>query len=351
MTENGSPKIAFVTGATGLLGNNLVRELLSRGYHVRALVRSPEKAAHQLPAVSGMTLVQGDMENVAGFTAHLKGADVVFHTAAYFRDSLTGGNHWKTLERINVKGTSELIEATYAAGTHRFLHVSSIGALIDHTADGRAVDETMRRKPDSTKNDYYKSKVLADREVDDALKRHPEMWAAFVMPGFMHGPGDAGPTAAVQTIYDFIKGALPGVIDAHFSYVDARDVAFACVEAAEKGQRGRFYLAAGRRFRMQDIFAILERLTGKPAPTRKIPTRLLSVLAIFNEVWARISGKPVLLSWSIYRTIRDEGRHAKFDSSRAEKELGVQFRPIETTLRDTLAWIRQNDMAKRAPVL
>ena len=342
--EGPARRTAFVTGGTGLLGNNLVRELLGRGYEVRALVRSPEKAARLLPATEELRLVEGDMDDVAGFAAALEGADIVFHTAAYFRDSLTGGKHWPALKRINVEGTKALLEAAHAAGVPRFLHVSSIGTLEDFAPDGRAVTETMQRDPAVTKNDYYRSKVLADREVEKALAKWPDFWATFILPGFMHGPGDAGPTAAAQTILDFANGDLPGAVDAHFSYVDARDVAFACVQAGEGAARGDRFLVAGKRAHLREELQLLEKITGKKAPARRIPTRLVAVLAAVNEIWSRLSGKPALISWSIYCTIRDEGPHARFDSARAQHYLGVTFRPLEETLADTVAWLKQAGM-------
>ena len=84
---------AFVTIATGLPGNNLVRLLLQRGFHIRALARTPAKAARQFGHLPGLEIAAGDMENVAGFTPALAGCDVVFHTAAYFRESHSGGKH------------------------------------------------------------------------------------------------------------------------------------------------------------------------------------------------------------------------------------------------------------------
>src|SRR5262249_21871297 len=93
--------IAFVTGATGLLGNNLVPLLVSRGVHVRALARSPRKAEQQFAGLP-VEIVIGDMSNVASFAPKLRGVDVLFHTAAYFRDSYKGGTHRKALIDTNV---------------------------------------------------------------------------------------------------------------------------------------------------------------------------------------------------------------------------------------------------------
>jgi dihydroflavonol-4-reductase len=98
-----SNKTAFVTGATGLLGSNLCRSLVAQGWQVKGLVRSINKAQRFLRD-SGVQLIQGDMEKVSAFAEELKGIDVVFHTAAFFREYYQPGNHWETMKRINVDG-------------------------------------------------------------------------------------------------------------------------------------------------------------------------------------------------------------------------------------------------------
>ena len=114
MKNSPTLKSAFVTGATGLLGNNLVRELVRRGVAVKALVRSFDKGRQQFAGLAGVELVVGDMADVPAFAAKLQGCDVVFHTAAFFRDNYKGGSHWQELKRINVDGTEALIEHAYA---------------------------------------------------------------------------------------------------------------------------------------------------------------------------------------------------------------------------------------------
>src|SRR6187402_100124 len=94
----------FVTGGTGLLGNNLVRALRAQGHEVRALVRSRKKA-DALLADSGAEIVVGDMREVSGFEGALSGMDAVAHTAAYFREYYGPGDHAASLEDINIKGT------------------------------------------------------------------------------------------------------------------------------------------------------------------------------------------------------------------------------------------------------
>jgi dihydroflavonol-4-reductase len=333
----------FVTGATGLLGNNLVRALLSRGATVRALARSRAKAAAQFDGIrdTRLEIVTGDMENVAGFARHLEGIDALFHTAAYFRDSYKGGSHWPMLERINVIGTRDLIAAAHAAGVRRMVHTSSI-ALLDGPP-GALIDETMLRDTNNA-DDYYRSKILTDRAVLEALERYPDFHAVMVMPGWMWGPGDAGPTSAGQTALDFLHKRLPGAPPATMSFVDARDVAEAQIAALAKGRRGERYLAAGRCMTLAELFAVLEEETGIKAPTRSLPLPLMYAVAGVQELLARTTGKPALLSWAAVKSLQREAGRTRFNHAKSERELGLTFRPVAETVRDTVAWLRANQM-------
>ncbi len=129
---------AFVTGSTGLLGNNLVRLLLEQGHQVTALVRSRAKAA-RLFAGLDVTLVEGDMRDVAAFGAALAGCDVLFHTAAYFREYYQPGDHWARLEAINVHGTVALLAEAERRGVKKVIYTSS-NAVIGARPSGEPSD-------------------------------------------------------------------------------------------------------------------------------------------------------------------------------------------------------------------
>src|SRR6516164_3721347 len=273
---------AFVTGATGLLGNNLVRLLVSRGVRVRALARSREKAAKQFGDLP-VQIVVGDMTNVTAFASQLEGVDVVFHTAAFFRDNYKGGKHWKELYDANVAGTSDLLAHAYRAGITRFVHTSSVAVLAGKP--GKLIDETMPRTAKEA-DDYSLSKVLADRAVDAFLEKHADMWASMVLPGWMVGPGDLRPTSSGQVILDYLGGKLPGIPQATFSVVDARDVAEAHWRAASRGRRGERYLAAGRHMSMEELFRVLEQVSGVVGPRFRVRFPLLFALAAANELWS-----------------------------------------------------------------
>ncbi|MDX2038698.1 MAG: SDR family oxidoreductase [Isosphaeraceae bacterium] len=332
---------AFVTGSSGLLGTNLVRLLIDRGVRVRALARSREKAVRQFGDVEGfddrVEIVVGDMTNVASFAPRLSGCDVVFHTAAHFRDSYKGGSHRRELHRVNVLGTAELLKAAKSAGVARFVHTSSVAVLRGER--GQVVDETMDRRLEDA-DDYYRSKILSEREVAAFLGAHPDFWACMILPGWMHGPYDLGPTSAGQTVLDYMRGNVPGIVPGSFAVVDARDVAQAMVSAAERGVRGARYLAAGRHMTLAELFEVLESVTGVAAPKRRIPAALLYAIAAGNELVARITGRPVLLSWASVRSLTSEAERSRYDHGRSERELGLSFRPVEETLADEVAWFR-----------
>lgn len=328
---------AFVTGATGLLGNNLVRELLAKGYRVKALVRSHAKAEQQLGGLADVEFVIGDMQAVADFASALAGCDVLFHTAAFFRDNYKGGSHWAMLEKINVLGTAELIEHAYTQGVRRFIHTSSIAVL--DGPPGSLVDETHLRAL-ANADDYYRSKILADQQVRDFLLAHPDMFACFVLPGWMWGPGDSGPTSSGQMAMDTFNGKIPGLVPGSFSVVDARDVALVQIAAAQKGRSGERYLAAGRHMIMADLIPLIGKVADVTTPTRRVPLPMLYMIAAVQELYARLTGKPVLLGLSTVRLIAREADRSRFDPAKTLRELGVGFRPLEVTIGDTVQWLR-----------
>ncbi|MFJ2464240.1 SDR family oxidoreductase [Pseudomonas sp. NPDC087615] len=330
---------AFVTGATGLLGNNLVHALLKRNIKVKALVRSVEKARKQFGSLP-VELVEGDMLNVDAFSHALQGCDALFHTAAYFRDSYKGGKHWQKLYDTNVTGTEQLLQAAYAAGIRRAVHTSSIAVLKGNKDE--VIDETMSRS-ESEADDYYLSKILSEQKVQAFLLQHPDMFIAMVLPGWMFGPGDIGPTSSGQFLLDFVGMKLPGVLPGSFSVVDARDVAEHQLAAITRGRSGERYLAAGNHMNMKSIFQALSSVSGVKAPERKIPLFMLRIIALMYEGYYRVTKKPVLISTSTVKLMEQEQGRTHFSHNKSLKELECKFRPISETLTDTLDWYRKNN--------
>lgn len=323
----------FVTGATGLLGNNLVHLLLDQGYCVKALVRSSDKARKQFEANDKLELIVGDITNPQSFARALEGCEILFHTAAFFRDNYKGGSHWDELEKINITGTTTLLECAYAAGIRQFVHVSSIAVL--DGARGQLIDETCDRNI-ADADDYYKSKIDSENAVRSFAKKHPDMSCYYILPGWMWGPGDMGPTSSGQLALDVLNKKLPALVPGTFSVVDARDVAQAMIEVTKKGTNGSRYLVAGCFITMKDLVQLIGKCANVQTPTKTLPVPILYGVALFQELYHKITKKPILLSLSSVKLMVSQYNRTHFSKKKFEKELGLHFRPLDETINDTV---------------
>ena len=338
---------AFVTGATGLLGGNLVRQLVQEGHQVTALVRSRTKAQQVLVGLD-IAIIEGDIADVAAFEAALAGHDVVFHTAAFFREYYQPGVHGDPLQKLNVDATIALLEAAERQGVRRVIHTSSNG-VIGARANGAPADESDAPDAYALANGYFKSKVLAEKAIAEFLTRS-SLDVVLILPGWMFGPGDAAPTSSGQIVLDFMARRLPGIIPGGGAPVDARDVAQAMIAAATRGRTGERYIVGGDRYvPFAELFALLSQTTGVAAPKLRIPYVATLAYAFVSELYGRITGKPVLATVSGVRTLFER---RPTNSAKAVRELGATFRPLADTLRDEVAWYRANNSEKsREPLV
>lgn len=339
----------FVTGSTGLLGNNLVRTLLRAGHEVWALARSKEKARREFGDTAARIII-GDVRNVAEFAYDLRGADVLFHTAAYFREYYNPGDHSNAVELTNVTGTMDLAQAAHAMGVRKMIYTSSAGIIGLHP-DGTPGDEQTPPWPGTMRNLYLKSKGPAEQLLRE-FSREKRFFIASALPSWMWGPHDVGPTPSGKLVLDAIAHKLPPMLPPGGSaVVDARDVAAGMLRIAEIGRSGERYILSGGFVEPADIIASLAASTDAKPPKGHIPFPAAMALATAVETWSRIMGTTSPMSVEAIRLM-----NARIDvtSAKAEKELGVTFRPFAATLADTVTWAMtklQEKSSPSAPVL
>jgi dihydroflavonol-4-reductase len=336
-----APRRALVTGATGLLGSAIVRELLAQGSEeVLALVRDRERAARLLPPDERMRIVEGDVIDVESFRAELTGLDAVLHTAAYFREYYAPGNDPELMQRTNVDAVRELLEAAVRAGVPVVVHTSSSGTL-SHTGDGSpAVEDTPPPAFGPKGNLYFQSKVHSEEVVRAFCAQHDELRVPIMLPGWMWGPGDAGPTSAGLLFLALARGELSAIPQAGNHIVDARDVAFACVRAAATGTSQRRYIVAGEWHSLAEVSGEIARLRGVRVP-RVVPARVALFVAGLFELQAALLRRPPIATRTGVRTITGD-TEMRISSARAQRELGVSHRPLVQTLADEDAWYREH---------
>lgn len=315
-----------------MLGNNLARELVGRGHEVRVLVRSGEKAVRLLGDLE-VEFIQGDMTDVEDFAPALDNVDVVFHTAAYFRETLSPGAHWPMLERINVANTIRLFEEAASRDVGKVIHTSS-NTTIRKREDGRISDESDTAAPGETLDLYAKSKILGDEAIAEFVKIQ-DTPVVTIKPSLMFGPNDAAPTGGGQFVLDFLNRRLPVVLDSGIDVTDARDVARVMLAAANHSEGDKSYIAAAHYVSQYEMMSALEEVTGVPAPTRSVPTALALAVAWANGRIGALTNPTSSLSVNGIRAITEKKRTS---SAKAERELGATFRPLEETMRDTAAW-------------
>jgi nucleoside-diphosphate-sugar epimerase len=336
-TEPTGLRSVVVTGATGLLGNAVVERLLAGGTEVTAVVRDAGRARTLLPRHPALRLVTGDITDITSYAGDLRGADAVIHTAAYFREYYQPGHDLELLYRTNVQAVEDLLKAAVHAGVPAVVHTSSIAVLGGGDAQSPGDEDTPNGAPDQD-NHYRSSKIRAERMIAGFTKEHG-LRVPLVLPGWMWGPGDAGPTSAGRLFLAVARGEIKALPTAGNHVVDARDVAAVCVAAATRGASGRRYIAGGTWHPLHDICAAVVRASGTGTVPRKLPPAAAVPLASVLEWQAKARGRQPVATRTGMRVLL-EGHHRRVSSARAGHELAAAFRPLKQTIADQAAWHR-----------
>ncbi len=320
---------AVVTGATGHLGNVLVRHLRARGVPVKAMVRRTS----QLAALEGVDAerVEGDVQDEASLRRAFAGADVVFHVAGLVSLSPRDA---EPLAETNVEGTRHVIEACVAAGVRRLVCTSSVQALREPPPGG-VLDESAPFDEAGAASPYGRTKAAASQLVQDAA-RQGRLDTVLVLPTAVVGPHDFLGSDAGALVALAGRGRIPVLIGGGFDWVDVRDVADGTIAAAERGRRGEAYLLSHQPLSNVALCEIIAKAAGVRAPLVAIPLGAAGVLAQAAAAWTAITGQELLLTPHAVRTL---GSQFTISNEKARRELGFSPRPIEQTLADAWEWI------------
>jgi dihydroflavonol-4-reductase len=327
----------FVTGASGFIGANLVQELSARGHHVRALVRR----GSDLRGLQGAAYerVEGDVNDRAGLDLALRGCHWCFHVAASYHLWL---RDYAPMYAANVDGTRNVIEAANAAGCSRIVYTSTVGCIgLPVEKDGLwlPTDETTPVSAGQMTNPYKRSKWQAEQvALELAEKGLP---VVIVNPSAPVGPRDVKPTPTGQVIVDFLNRKMPAYLDTGLNWVHVRDVATGHLLAAEKGRIGERYILGHSEgnWTMREAFAVLEQISGIPAPKLRVPYALALGAAYIDETLSRFTHQPPKAPLAGVRMAKHK---MFFNPAKAIRELGLPQTPPRQALADAVAWFRQN---------
>jgi dihydroflavonol-4-reductase len=320
----------FVTGASGHIGNNLVRALLEQKRDVRVLIYDKDPNVEGLKGLD-VEKVQGDILDYEHLKKSMEGAEVVFHLAA--RISIIGPENG-FVHRVNVDGVRNVVEACLSNKVRRLVHFSSIHAF-KQSPLGQPLDET-RELVDETGYAYDHSKALGIAEIHKGIAKGLD--AVIVNPAGVIGPHDYYPSRMGEVFMDFYNGRLPAAVDGGFTWVDVRDVVQGALAAEEKGRTGEVYLLAGHYHTVLELSRMVGEVTCKKTPTMVTPMWLARAVAPFALWYALIFKKTPLFTPESLGALRSnkDVRHDK-----AKTELGFNPRPVLETVRDTFTWMKE----------
>ncbi len=324
----------LVTGAAGNLGSSVVRELISQGKDVRALVLPGDAAAQRLPAevekYEGNILNPADLER---FFAVSKGTEViVIHCAGIVS---TVWNYDRQVFQVNVLGTDNVVQQCVRSQVKKLVYTSSVHAIPEQPKGG-VMTEITEFAPEKIVGFYGKTKALAAQIVMDAVKKHG-LNASVVFPSGLCGPDDYAFGYVTQLLLDSARNKLPAGVKGGYDFADVRDVAAGVVAACAKGAKGETYILGNRYVSVREILQFVHELTHarlvKCMISIAAARMFLPVFSLYYKIRKR---RPLFTRYSLYTLTSN----SNFSSEKAKRELGYKVRPFKETIRDALKWLQ-----------
>ena len=323
-------EITLVTGATGLVGFNIVQALLRRERHVRVLVRSLDKGRALLP--STCELVLGDVTDEVSIQQAMAGCSVVYHAAGLPEQWLPDST---AFHKVNVGGTQNMIAAALAQGVRHFIYTSTIDVFAAET--GEVYDESVLASK-SLATFYERSKQTADQHVVAALEQG--LPAVFLHPAAVYGPGPAGSPGFNHAILQLQQGQVPALPPGGLPLVYAPDVGEGHVLAEEKATVGSRYILGGAYYSLTKLAEAVLAESGREKKVPPVlPLFLAQLMATVGEWVSQFTHNPPLIAKGALHFMQWQ---AQPNSQKAQQELGWSPTPLRQGLKQTIAYLSQN---------
>ncbi len=318
----------LVTGSSGYVGRHLVKKFSEKGIETRAFVRPTSNIA-QLKPLKNVEIVYGDLRDLLSVYRAVEGMAVVVHAGALVSD----WGLYQEFYEINCLGTKNVLDACMKAGVHKLIYISTIDVL--DLRKKRVVDENLPYDPRA--REYSRSKIEAEKLVREHMKRIPTV---ILRPPAVYGPDDPQCTTralnmARKNLLFHVsrgKGIFPHI------YIDNLTEGILLAAQKEEASGKTFNISDGTNTTAKEFFDHLNKIAGKGSVRLSIAYPLAWLLALLMELFARITGKPPLLSWTALKFL---SLKCRFDISKAKKVL--DYHPsvsLEEGMRRVELWWR-----------
>ena len=314
----------LVTGATGFLGQHLVKRLLKEGHSVRIF---KEKGANS--SFSG-EIITGDIRNPEEVNKAVKGCEIVFHLVGMV-------SYWSKLNPlqydINVKGTKNIVDACLIHKIEKLIYVSSTVAV--GTTEGLA-DEQTPYNLSSLKISYCDTKFLAEKEINKG--REKGLNTVVLCPGSMYGEGDIRKIKSDLT-FDFKFPFSLLYISGGLGVVDVEDVVEGLIQAWKKETKGERYILVGENLSFYQIRKIIAQALNKKPPFICLPNWLLFLLSHLFLAISFFTGKKPKLTPEM---VKFNKINFYFSNKKARQELELSFKSFKESAAKAVKWYQDN---------
>jgi dihydroflavonol-4-reductase len=334
LRKPGRSSLDLVTGATGLVGNNLVRQLIANGRTVRALVR-PTANTQSLAGLP-IELISGDVTDLPSLQRACQGVENVYHCAALV-------SIWERMAdqmwAINVGGTKNVLQAAQESAVHRLIHCSSVDALGLPEGDQPATEETPWNWDRlGLANGYARSKYEAQKLVLAAAGRNLD--AVVVNPTYMFGPYDSRPSSG-RMILEIAKLPVIGYSGGGNNFVAVEDVVTGMINAVEHGRCGHCYILGHANLTYREIFACIAACLGRRAPQLPLPYPLARLGGYVGDLTGHLTGREPAINTT---SVKMGYVNHYYSPAKAIRELALPQTPIDQAIERAIAWFRQAKM-------
>ena len=323
----------LITGATGFLGRTVLAQLKDAKPEIRALVMDGDPLARELP--QNVRVMAGDVCDEAALERFFAGADehtCVIHCAGMISVATHPGDR---IYRVNVDGTKNVLKRCRELGIGKLVYFSSVHA-IPEKPKGMEIAETTVFSPELVKGDYAKSKAMATALVLQAAKEG--LNASVVFPSGIIGPGDLGKGSITNMLLSFLAGKLPLAVKGGYDFVDVRDVAAGILACAERGLPGHGYILSGHYATIRDILDLVKKTVNLRRSVSYLPICFAKLVApIYEKISLRRCEPLYFTPYSI--AVLDS--NGAFSRNAAATALGYTPRPLSSTIRDTVLWLKE----------
>jgi nucleoside-diphosphate-sugar epimerase len=318
----------LVTGGAGLVGNELIKQLLSQGKTVKAIYnKSLLKFANSASLIS----VPCDILDVYALEDAMQDVTEVYHCAAIVSFA---PKDEKNLYKINVEGTANVVNACLNAGICKLVYVSSVAAL-GRIREGEMINENMQWTPETSNSKYGHSKYLAEMEVWRGIAEGLD--AVIVNPVIILGAGNwnEGSIKLFKSVYD----GFPYFSLGTSGFVDVKDVACAMIQLMQSDITAERFILSAENATYQSVFNIMAKAFGKKLPAKKITPFLAAIAWRVEAIKSKFTGKAPLVTKETAATSLAE---VTFDNSKLFKFLpAFKYNSLEETIIDTCKALQQ----------